>query len=182
MPASAIMTSDLVTLRPQTTVAEALSVMCSHRVHNLPVVDGEGCFVGLFSLRRVTRALLPVAAQVDEDDFGVDMAFVTDSSDAYLQRLHKLGRRPVGDLLEKGKKLRFCAPDTPIPKLLQLLSENPTSLPVVVVEGRQRKVVGMVSNWDVLTRLSAGLLPEGGEGAVCATLPGARHGEGPADA
>lgn len=58
------------------------------------------------------------------------------------------------------KKLRFCKPDTPIPRMLQLLTENPTSLPVVVVEGRRQRVVGMVSTWDVLTKVAVKLVQD----------------------
>jgi CBS domain-containing protein len=68
-----------------------------------------------------------------------------------------IGHKPIREFLEKKKKLRFCEPNTPIPRILQLLSENPTSLPVVVVKGKQKKVVGMVSTWDVLTKIATGL-------------------------
>ena len=157
MSAETIMSNDLFTLTPDVTVADAMQAMCDHKVHNIPVVDRGGAFVGLFSLRRITRALLPMAAQVEEGGLDMDMSFVTDSSDAYLDRLVDIGHKPIAEFLEKKKKLRFCKPDTPIPRLLQLLSENPTSLPVVVVKGKHKKVVGMVSTWDVLTKIAAGL-------------------------
>jgi CBS-domain-containing membrane protein len=154
MTAKNIMSTDLVTLRPNVCVAEALQIMCERKVHNMPVVDEHGVFIGLFSLRRITHALLPMAAQMEEFDPSLNIAFIDDGSDAYLERLQRLGACPVEELLEKKKKLRFCSPNTPIPRLLQLLSENPTSLPVVVVEGEQKKVVGMVSTWDVLTKIT----------------------------
>ena len=157
MSAEAIMSNDLFTLTPDVTVADALQAMCDHKVHNIPVVDRDGAFVGLFSLRRITHALLPMAAQVEEGGLNIDMSFVTDSSDAYLDRLVQIGHKPISEFLEKKKKLRFCEPNTPIPRILQLLSENPTSLPVVVVKGKQKKVVGMVSTWDVLTKIATGL-------------------------
>jgi CBS domain-containing membrane protein len=158
MTAQTIMSTDLVTVAPDISVARALLEMARHRVHNIPVVDREGAFVGLVSLRRLTHELLPTAARVDADAFHMDIGFLTDQSDEYVLRLLEIGKRPVSDLLEKKKKLRFCSPETPIPKLLQLLSENPTSLPVVVVEGKKKRVVGMVSNWDVLTKLAVRLL------------------------
>jgi CBS domain-containing protein len=157
MTAKNIMSEKLITLTPDISVAEALLIMCQRKVHNMPVVDEKGNFIGLFSLRRITHALLPMAAQMEGLDLNLNMAFVDDGSDAYLDRLQGLGARPVKDVLEKKKKLRFCTPDTPIPRLLQLLSENPTSLPVLVLEGEQKKVVGMVSTWDVLTKITSSL-------------------------
>ena len=160
MTAKSIMTTDLITLTPDVSVAEALHMMSKHCIHNVPVVDKEGAFVGLFSLRWVAHEMLPTASHLGNETFHFDMGFVSDESDEFLQRLQEIGRRPVGDMLEKKKKLRFCEPDTTIPKLLQLLSENPVSLPVLVVEGKKKKVVGMVSNWDVLTKIAEALLVE----------------------
>jgi CBS-domain-containing membrane protein len=175
MTAKSIMSGELVTVGTDVTVGEALLMMSRHRVHNLPVVDQEGCFVGLLSLRRLTHELLPTAAHVDEAAFHMDLGFLGDDSDEYLVRLQEIGKRPVSDLLEKKKKLRFCEPDTPIPRLLQLLSENPTSLPVLVVEGKRRRVIGMVSNWDVLTKIAVRILaPQ--EAPDTATPPSAPKG------
>ena len=162
MTAKSIMTTDLLTLPPDTTVAEAVGIMSRSRVHNIPVVDKDGCFLGLFSLRRMAHALLPVAAQLNDSSFRVDMVFVSDDADAFNERLTKIGHKPISALLEKKRKLRFCAPETSIPKIFQLLSENPTSLPVLVVEGKQKKVVGMVSTWDVLAEITAALAQEPG--------------------
>lgn len=158
MTASTIMSAEVTTVPPEMTLAEATLIMSRRQVHNLPVVDARGCFVGLLSLRRLTREMLPTAARMDADSFHLDIGFLSDEADEYLKRLCDLGQRPVSELLEDEKKLRFCAPDTPMPKLLQLLSENPTSLPVLVVEGQSRRIVGMVSNWDVLNRIAVDLM------------------------
>lgn len=158
MTVKTIMSTELVTVAPDVTVTEALLQMSSHQVHNIPVVDKNGAFVGLFSLRRLAHELLPTAARMDADTFHMDIGFLTDDSDEFLQRLQKIGRKPVSALLEKKRKLRFCKPDTSIPRMLQLLTENPTSLPVLVVEGKSQKVVGMVSTWDVLTKVAVKLV------------------------
>ena len=158
MTATTIMSTDVVTLKPDDTITTALQLMCKHAVHNLPVLDKNGAFLGLFSLRRLSRELLPKAAKLDESSLLMHINFMPDGTDDLLNRLNKLGHQPVSDLLEKTHKLRLCKPETTLPELLQLLFESPTSLPVVVVEGKKKKLVGMVSNWDVLTKLSVNLL------------------------
>lgn len=157
MAAKSIMSSEIYSISPDLTVAEAILIMAKKKVHNLPVVNEDGSFLGLFSLRRITRALMPMAAQVGEDIMDFHMAFLGDDCDDYLRRLKNIAEQPVSELLEKKKKLRFCSPDTPIPHLLQLLSENPMSLPVLVLKGKNQHVVGMVSNWDVLTKIALSL-------------------------
>lgn len=158
MSVTTIMSQEVITLKPDDCIALALQKMCTHTVHNIPVIDHDGAFLGLFSLRRLSRELLPKAAKLDENSLLMHINFMPDSTDDLLKRLQKLGQKPVSDLLEKNKKLRFCHPDTSLPELLQLLFENPTSLPVVVIEGKKKKLAGMVSNWDILTKLSVNLL------------------------
>lgn len=158
MTTKSIMSTDIVTVQPTDTVAEVLMLMCREQIHNIPVLDDAGDFVGLFSLRRVTHALLPRAAQLDQERLFMGLNFMPDDDDELLQRLIELGQKPVSELLEKKKKLRFCGPDTPIPELLKLLYDNPTSLPVLVVHGKHKHLEGMVSNWDVLTKIAINLL------------------------
>lgn len=163
MTTKSIMSTDIVTVRPTDSVAEVLMLMCRKKIHNIPVLDEAGDFIGLFSLRRVTHALLPRAAQLDQERLLMDLNFMPDDDDELLNRLIELGRKPVSELLEKKKKLRFCGPETPIPELLKLLYDNPTSLPVLVVKGKHRHLEGMVSNWDVLTKIAVNLLSKSKE-------------------
>ena len=160
MTTETIMSTDVVTIRPNDSIKKALQLMCMHSVHNLPVLDKDNTFIGLFSLRRLSRELLPRAAKLDENSLLMHINFMPDGTDELLKRLHKLGKKPVSDLLEKNNKLRLCSPDTSLPELLQLLFENPTSLPVVVVKGKDKKLMGMVANWDILTKLTVNLLGE----------------------
>ena len=52
----AIMSTDLITLRPESTVADARTLMQSNRIHHLPVVEGEDSLVGLVTLTNVLAA------------------------------------------------------------------------------------------------------------------------------
>ena len=160
MTTTTIMSKEIVSLKADDTITTALKLMCENSIHNLPVLDDTGMFLGLFSLRRLSRELLPKAAKLDESSLLMHINFMSDGTDELLKRLNKLGQKPVSVLLEKTSKLRLCNPDTSLPELLQLLFESPTSLPVVVVEGKNKKLVGMVSNWDVLTKLTVNLLGE----------------------
>jgi len=158
MTTKSIMSREVVTLSPSHTIAHAVRLMCEKGVHNMPVLDEAGSFVGLFSLRRLARALLPKAAQLDQHSLSMHINFLPDESDELAERLLRLGAEPVSNYLEKRKKIRTCTPDTPLPELLQLLYESPTSLPVVVVEGDRNRLVGMVSTWDVLTKIAVNLV------------------------
>ncbi|MDJ0863422.1 MAG: CBS domain-containing protein [Gammaproteobacteria bacterium] len=153
MTTEAIMTPRPMTLRHTDKVSDALLMMHGYQVRNLPVVDENGHFVGLFGIRRLSHLLLPKAAQLDRYSLS-DLSFLPDDIESLEERLAKIGDKPVSDFLEKKKKLMFCKPDTTFPELLELLDRSSdSSLPVIVVEGKKKKLVGIVSAWDVLDRL-----------------------------
>ena len=52
----AIMSTDLVTLTPEATVADARSLMHTNRIHHLPVIDDDGKLIGLVTLTNVLAA------------------------------------------------------------------------------------------------------------------------------
>lgn len=51
-----IMSTELVTVRPAATLAEARSLMREHRIRHLPVVDADGDFIGLLTQTDVLAA------------------------------------------------------------------------------------------------------------------------------
>lgn len=159
MTTKSIMTSGLFTLKPSDTVAHAMSLMHEHHVRNLPVVDEAGSFIGLFGLRRLSHLLLPKAA-MNLGKYSISsLHFLPDEVVQMEDRWHKIADQPVENFLEKKKKLLFCSPETSFPGLLALLDESQdTSLPVIVVKGKSKKLVGMVSTWDVLEGIIMGRL------------------------
>ncbi len=159
MTVQSIMSFQIEKLRPTDKVCEALRTMHQHRVHNLPVVDDDDQFIGVFGIRQLIRALLPRAAQVESGL--TDLSFMPDELGELYKRLEKVGQRTVVEFLEKKEDLLVCEPHTPFPEALELLDQSfSSSLPVIVVDGKTKKtLVGMVSAWDVLEKLVANVFP-----------------------
>jgi len=57
-PIEAIMTHDVITVSPESTLIEAGSVMFAHSIHRLPVVNKKGELVGFVARRDIFRKLL----------------------------------------------------------------------------------------------------------------------------
>lgn len=173
MTAKNIMSFRLIKLSSADRVCDALKIMHTHQIRNLPVVDDDDQFVGLFGIRRLITLLLPKAAQIN---FGLkELNFMPDEVDVLYERLAEIGEKPVTEFLEKKKNLLFCKPSTAFPEVLELLEQNPdTSLPVIVLKGKKKKLVGMVSAWDVLDKLVMNMFSgesDGYQGAVCNEQP-----------
>ncbi len=104
----AIMSTNLITLPPDATLAEARTLMHDNRIHHIPVVDGER-LVGLITLTNVLAAtdsfLRDDNSRIHANDIGIRDAMVTDVATvdinaslrhaALFLEKHKIGCLPV---------------------------------------------------------------------------------------
>ena len=118
----AIMSTDLITLRPESTVADARSLMQSNRIHHLPVIDGKDNLVGLVTFTNVLAAtdsfLRDPENRIHATDLQVKDIMVTDIATidehaslrqaAMFIEKHQIGCLPI---VTKGK-LRGIITDT----------------------------------------------------------------------
>ncbi len=107
----AIMSTDLVTLAPSGTLAEARELMQKHRIHHIPVVDDGGDLVGLVTLTNVLAATDSVLRQTDSrihaSEIGIADVMVTEVATvdrnaslrqaALFLEKHRIGCLPVVD-------------------------------------------------------------------------------------
>lgn len=70
----AIMSTDLITLSPSGTLAEARESMKKHRIHHIPVVDDSGELIGLVTLTNVLAATDSVLRKTDNRIHAADIS------------------------------------------------------------------------------------------------------------
>jgi CBS domain-containing protein len=106
----AIMSTNLITVSPSATLAEARTLMHENRIHHLPVLEGDK-LIGLISLTNVLAAtdsfLRDDGSRIHADDIGISDAMVTDVATvdvsaslrhaALFLEKHKIGCLPVMD-------------------------------------------------------------------------------------
>ena len=105
----AIMTTDVVTIPPSASLADAREIMQEHRIHHLPVVNADGTLVGLVTLTDVLNAsdssLRNEDSRIRATDITLSEVMVTDiatvAESASLRQAalfiekHKIGCLPV---------------------------------------------------------------------------------------
>lgn len=109
-----IMTTDLITVPPSSSLAEARSLMHEHRIHHLPVVASDSTLIGLLTLTDVLAAtdssLRDTDSRIHAADICIEDVMVTDvitvDARASLRQAalfiekHKIGCLPI---LNHGK-------------------------------------------------------------------------------
>jgi CBS domain-containing protein len=143
-----VMTRNPMTIDPEAPVGTAVAVMAEERMRHLPVVDAGGALVGIVTDRDLRgAAMMPEMAQ----------------------HLSATARRRLLDLGARLESLRVkdvmtwhpmtTSPETPLSQAAALMFEHRVGC-LPVVEGP--KVVGIVTDRDVLKALAGKLPPLGG--------------------
>lgn len=125
-----LMTRDLATLGPEASAAEALNVCRERRLRHIPIVE-DGRLVGIISDRDISGASPPEGEPGRED---------------------AIKNLRVGDLMSRD--VATAHPQDPIGYAAQEMYERKiNALPVVVEEGGEEELVGIVTSTDVLRAL-----------------------------
>ncbi|MEO5337052.1 MAG: CBS domain-containing protein [Magnetospirillum sp. WYHS-4] len=142
MTCRSLMTSKPLVLRETDPLDKGVHLLLANRLHALPVVDGEGRYLGLFDLPSVFQAMLPSIATFDENL--VDLNFIGDDIDDL--RVNLPNDTPVIGFLDT--RIEPIGPDLSLKETLLRVFRCRCALPVVdAVTG---KLEGMVSPWGAL--------------------------------
>lgn len=143
MTAASIMDPNPTVLKLTNVISTAARYIMEKRYRNLPVVDEDGCYMGVFGVNCLLRLVLPRAAIMEK---GLDsVSFIQESLASLHERLREVEDQPI--TLCMKTEVETVAPDTPLVETLLLLYKNKTSIPVV--EPDTGKLLGMISYWDV---------------------------------
>jgi CBS domain-containing protein len=124
-------------------ITKAIDIVMKNRYRNLPVVDSDGRYQGMFGINCLLRLVIPNAALMDR---GLEsLAFVSDTLRDLRRRLEEFKDQSVS--LCMGEEVRVVRPDTPLIETLLIMYRTKSSLPVVDPE--TGRLVGMISYWDV---------------------------------
>jgi CBS-domain-containing membrane protein len=149
MSCATIMTADPLTAREEDSVADAAAALIAHRYINLPVVDGEGRFKGMFGIYDLLALLVPRVALAG--DLVANLRFIPDDP-AELRRLFAgASHKTVGEACDR--QAVTLHPDTPEVEAIRLFCRRHNTL--AVVERETGKLAGIVSYWDAIRALTA---------------------------
>lgn len=145
MRAHHIMTRDVITVTPHTTIEDAANIMLKTRISGLPVVDDQGLLVGI----------------VSESDFLSRREIGTDRKrPRWLQFLMGPGRLAADYVQERGRKVEDIMTrkpitvdeEMPLDDLVRLMEKNDIKrLPVM----RDKVLVGIVTRSNLLQAVAS---------------------------
>lgn len=143
MTAASIMDTAPAVLSSTDTIREAANCIMEHRYRSVPVLDQNGCYLGVFGVNCLLRQVLPKAA-IMEDGLE-DVSFIREDLTELHERLREVETQLVTQCLNRG--VEPVPPDMPLVETLLRLYRTRSSIPVV--DPDSGKLLGMISYWDV---------------------------------
>ena len=141
-----IMTPEVITVSPQTTIGEVAKLLDRHRLSGLPVVDEAGRLVGV-----ITQSDLVERARDLELPPGINLLEIhvfLESPHHLLKRLEKMLGATVEQVMTP--KPYTISPDTPVSEIAALMERKKVHTLPVLEDG---KLVGIVGKIDVIRAL-----------------------------
>lgn len=134
-----VMQTDMATLDPDASLAQAAALVAATRVGDLMVVDARGAFVGVLSEGDILRSSLP-----DLDEILAAGGTLHDGYQLFLHKARELSGKPIARLIITEPFV--LAPGDHVAKAATLLIDRQIRLLPVVENGR---LVGTVSRADI---------------------------------
>ncbi len=142
-----IMTTEIVTVKKETTIRDLAELFTSRRIGSIPVVDDDGNLIGIVSesdlIEQDKNFHIPTVISL------FDWIIYLESETKFEKELRKMTAQTVGDIYTKD--VETVSLDTPVSDIADIMSRKKIhSLPVV--EGK--KMVGIVSRIDLIRTMA----------------------------
>jgi CBS domain-containing protein len=142
-----IMTTEVLTVSPETSISELSKILENRKIGGLPVVDKNGRLVGVITqsdlVERARDLELPPAINI------LDFHFYLQIPSHLLQRVEKMLGTTVGDCMSPNPVT--VAPDTPVGKIAALMAKQKVHT-IPVLEGE--KLVGVIGKMDLVRAMA----------------------------
>ena len=149
LTAKDIMTKNVITVKPDTSIEELSDILVKNGISGVPVVDDAGSLYGLATendlISRNKRLHIPTVVSF------LDAAIYLESSKKFEAEVKRLAATKVGDICVR--KVLTITEDTTVTDIATIMAEKKAHLLPVVKGG---KVVGIVGKRDVVKAVARG--------------------------
>ena len=119
------------------------------RYRNLPVVDEDFCYLGMFGVNCLLKQVIPKAVFLPQGLRNV--SFIHESFEELYQRFDSVKNQPVS--IYMNQEIQPVPPDTSLTETMLQLYKTQSSIPVV--EPDSCKLLGMISYWEIGEKILA---------------------------
>ena len=143
LTAKDIMTKNVVTVKPETSIEDLASLLVKNQISGVPVVDENDALYGIVTendlISQNKRLHIPTVVSF------LDAAIYLESSKKFAEEVKRVTATTAGDIC--ARKVITIAEDTPLTDIATIMSEKKVHILPVVKAGR---IVGIIGKRDVV--------------------------------
>jgi CBS domain-containing protein len=143
LKAKDIMTKDVITVKPTTTIEELARIFIEKKISGAPVVDDNGDLMGIVTendlISQNKRLHIPTVVRL------FDAFIMLERSSKIEKEIKKMAAATVDDIC--AKEVITVNEDTPVEDIATIMSEKKVHL-IPVVKGK--KIVGIIGKMDII--------------------------------
>lgn len=149
LKAKDIMTGDVITVKPETTIEDLARTLTEHNISGAPVVNDAGDLIGIVTendlISQNKRLHIPTVMRL------FDAFIMLESPSKIEKEIKKMAAITVDDICTK--KVITITEDTPVQDIATIMSEKKVHL-IPVFEGK--KIRGIVGKMDLVKGITKG--------------------------
>jgi CBS domain-containing protein len=142
-----IMTTEVLTVSPETSIADLSKTLENRQIGGVPVVDQDGRLVGVITqsdlVERARELEMPPAINI------LDLHIYLQIPSHLIQRVEKMLGTTVGDCMTSNPVT--VAPDTPVSQIAALMAKQKVHTIPVLKAG---KIVGVIGKMDLVRAMA----------------------------
>ena len=144
LTAKEIMTTDVRSVKPDSSIEELAKLFEETRYNALPVVDDDGLLVGVVSQNDLVERDKPLHIPTVISIF--DWVLYLESEKSFKEDVKRMAARTVGEIMSPPKAT--CSLDTTVGEIAERMSDQKAHLVPVVDDAG--KVLGVVARLDII--------------------------------
>ncbi len=145
--ASDIMTTDIITVKKETSLKELARILYDNNINGVPVVDDEGGLIGIICeidlIKKDKKLHIPTVVAI------FDAVIYLESSKSFKKEMERINATVVGDLYTE--KVTTVDEKTPIDQIATLMT-NEKIYTIPVMDGG--RLVGVIGKADLIRTIS----------------------------
>ncbi len=147
MIAANVMITDVITLKSNDTMVDAIKIVRDRKIRQIPVVDNEKRVIGIITPRALMRAILP--KYIDEGLLE-DVKFAPELPQ-FIQSIDDLAHKKVSEFMDTD--FPKVTPDVTTMEVAAMFIVSKKIVESIVVVDDDNRLLGIISPWDIFKRV-----------------------------
>lgn len=147
MPCKDAMIDKVVSLTPDQTVEEAMTLLEEKKIRTAPVLDENDNMLGMFGYETLLKEMLPVSVKMEEGLERLD--FLRGAKPDIARRLREIKLKPVELVMNRTPKV--LSPELSVWEGIRKLAKHGS--PLSVVDEKTNKFLGIVTEQSAIAEL-----------------------------